>query len=573
MADSERPAQPRAKDASVPEAQTPEAHVPEVPVPESSPPASTPHTAVDDLSSTDSHLTRTHPATVVTKTARSLVQMIFFLFVFVFFRSAGDGGVAVASFVGVVLLFTLASSLLSWLAWSRFTYGIVGNDLLIVEGILVRKRRTIPLARIQGVNVRADLVMRALGLAELRVQTAGGGDEPEAKIGSIPLADAEVLRAALLRGHKTAEESAGTTAENPIFGADPAGRMSDFRGALGGAEVVREQATFEYALSIGRLALAAVTSKQITIMLLIAMGFSGQIAEFAGPQFFEDAATAASMVAIPVLVFAIVAALLIGLAIAVVVAVVRTWGFVARRVDRRIETEAGLLERRMTSLPVGRVQTVSIDETWIRRLLGYQSVYVETAGFGRRDEDRGGLSKAAIVPLAKRDEIEPLMNGLLPEAQAFPPVTALPRRSLRFYVFAPTLAVFLIVLPIIVMQLFYLPVGAIVVGGIAVPVAAVVAGTRVLNWRAAGVGTDAVAMTVRTGVIGHRWVRIGRSRIQSLHVKQNPFQRRAGLATLTASTISASSEAKRSVSHIPLEDAERIVAWFHEGIGAATRPA
>ena len=518
-------------------------------------------------------LKRTHPATVAVKTVRSVIQMVFFLFVFVFLRSAGSGGWAMAGFAGIVALITLVTAGLSWLSWSRFTYGIVGNDLLIVEGILVRKRRTIPLARIQGVNVRADLVMRALGLAELRVQTAGGGNEPEAKIGSIPLADAEVLRAALLRGHKTAEETAGTDAENPIFGADPAGRMSDFRGALGGAEIAREQAAFEYVLSIGRLVLGAITSKQITIIVVIALGFSGQISQFVGPQFYEDAASAISGLAIPLLVFVIVMAIVIGLGVAVLVAVVRTWGFVARRVDNRVETEAGLLERRMTSLPVGRVQSVTVDETWIRRWLGYQSVYVETAGFGRGDEDRGGLSKAALVPLAKREEIRPLMHGLLPEAEEFPDARSLPRRSLRYYVFAPTLTVLLVAAPIIVIQLIYLPAGAIVIGAIAVPVALIVAGVRVLNWRAAGVGMDESALTVRSGVIGRKKVRLGLNRIQSLHVKQNPFQRRAGLATLTASSVSGSSEASRRVSHIPLDDAERIVDWFHAGIEIGTRPA
>ena len=49
----------------------------------------------------------------------------------------------------------------------------------------MRKHKTIPLARVQGVDVSADLFNRVLGLVELRVQTAGGGDEPEAGIGSV----------------------------------------------------------------------------------------------------------------------------------------------------------------------------------------------------------------------------------------------------------------------------------------------------------------------------------------------------------------------------------------------------
>jgi putative membrane protein len=548
MADSEVPQEPRPSEAAGSEP-------PQAPPPEAA------------------ELKRTHPATIAIKTVRSVLQLLAFVIVFGILRAGDQGGWALAGILGFVFLAVVVGLGFSWLSWSYFTYGIVGSDLLIREGVLVKKRRTIPLARIQGVNVRADIFMRALGLVELRVQTAGGGDEPEASIGSIPLADAEVLRAALLRGHKTAQEAAGAQAENPIFGADPAGRMSDFRGALGGAEVAREAPSFEFVLSVGRLVLSAITSKQIAIMILIAFGFSGQFIELLGPQVFEEAAEVVSALAVGAIVVLAILAVLVGMTIAVVVAVVRTWGFSARRVDTRVETEAGLLERRMTSLPVRRVQSVTIDETWLRRLLGYQAVYVETAGFGRSDEDRGGLSKAAIVPLAKRSEIRPLMHGLLPEAEIFPETRGLPRRSLRFYILLPTVITFIIAVPVIAILAFVFPPGAIASGGVAFGIALIVAGVRILNWRAAGIGVDDRAIAVQSGIIGRKRVRLSRSRLQSLRVRQTWFQRRAGLATLTASSVSGSSEATHSVSHIPLADAERVVEWFREGTAAATRPA
>jgi putative membrane protein len=500
--------------------------------------------------------------------------LLFFLVIFAFFSSGEmPGGMSPAIVALIAALSTIVTSALSWVSWSVFRYGLVGKDLVITSGLLVRKRTTIPLARVQGVNIRADIFMRALGLAELRVKTAGGGDEPEAKIGSIPLADAEVLRAALLRGHKTQQETAGSDAENPIFGADPAGRMSDFRGALGGAEVAREVASFEWALSIGRLLLAAITSKQITIIFLIAFGASGQLTQFVGPQVFEQAAEVVSMLAVPALVGLVIVGVVIGLAIAVVVTSVRTWGFVARRVSDRVETEAGLLERRMTALPVRRVQSVVIEETWIRRWLGYAAILVETAGFGQEDTDRGGLSKAAIIPLAKRSELLTLLQGLLPEASTLPAAHGLPGRSLRFYIFAPTAVAFLIALPVITILAFFYPPGAIASGVTALFVALIVAGVRTLNWKAAGLGMGETCISIRSGVIGRKIVRLGRNRIQSLSVRQNPFQRRAGLATLMASSVSGSSEATHHVSHLPLADAERVVAWFHEGIRTTTRPA
>ena len=41
----------------------------------------------------------------------------------------------------------------------------------------------------------------------------------------------------------------------------------------------------------------------------------------------------------------------------------------ARRVEARVETESGLLERRMTGLPVARIQALSIDQAPLQRLL------------------------------------------------------------------------------------------------------------------------------------------------------------------------------------------------------------
>jgi putative membrane protein len=537
----------------------------------------------------DSDLVRTHPATIAVKGGRALLQWLLFFLVFGVLRTGGGNDVLTSiAYAALGLLISCLVVGLTWVSWWRFTYGIEGKDLVILEGLWVRKRRTIPLARIQGVNVRADLFMRALGLVELRVQTAGGNKEPEAKIGAIPLADAEVLRAALLRGHRTAEEEAGQAAPRPLvpgaadpdaegvspslIGPDPVGHMSDLRGAFGGAEIAREASSFEYSLSLARLTLAAVTSKQVTVIFLIGFAVFGQFGEVLGPAFFEEAGMAAAAVSIPLLIIGIVAAVLLGLAVAVVVGVARTFGFVARRVGNRIETESGLVERRMTALPVGRIQTVSIEETWIRRLLGYAAVFVETAGYGRGDEDRGALSKAAVVPLARLGEITGLLAQLLPEVRAFPPAHSLPRHSLRFYLFVPTASVLLAGAVISTSSGIYLPAGGVALGGITLFVAAIVFATRWRNWRMAGLGSDEDAITIRTGVIGRKLVRISRSRIQSLHVRQNPFQRRRDLVTLTAVSISGSSDAKHSVSHLPAGEATRIMRWYEEGLRATTRP-
>ena len=240
------------------------------------------------------------------------------------------------------------------------------------------------------------------------------------------------------------------------------------------------------------------------------------------------------------------------------VAVSRDFGFVARRVADRVETEAGLLERRMTGMPIRRIQAVSIDEAPLRRWLGWATIDAVTAGFGHGEEKQTTTARA-IVPIARRSEIPRLLHGLLPEVEEFPPVGQRSRRALRFYVTVPALASIAIALPLAIGAFLVLPLAGLGAGLTGLLVIASIVGYQVLSWRHCAFGTDACALVVASGALGRRSVRIGRSRIQSLAVRQNPFQRRAGLATVVVAGVSGSSKALYAIPHIEAADADRLM--------------
>ena len=510
----------------------------------------------------ESELRRTHPATVLVRSLKVLWQSLIGLF-FVFIASGIGQNSALAIFGVVMLLSVLASVGASWLAWSRFGYGIQGNDLVVVEGLLVRKRRVIPVGRVHGVNVRADIIMRMLGLVEVVVQTAGGGGvEPEAKIGAITLSDAEELRTELLHTREAIPEGAPGPSG---IGADPVGRMSDFRGAFGGIEAQRHDVSFEHQVSIAELVLAAITSNRVPVMVVVFLGVGAQLVEVMGIGAVESTANAATRLAIPLLIgFALLAFVFIAAA-AIVVAVVKDYGFVARRIDRRIEVEAGLLERRLTGIPVSRVQSVRVEESWLRRLFGLAAIYVDTAGISHDQEASGGST--AMVPALKAREVRQVMHGLLPEAEVFPVAPGLPGRALRFYIIVPTVLTLLLgVTPVWALGWLWMP-GYVAGGTVLLLITTVIATSRALAWRAAGIGVDEHAMTIQAGIVGRSRIRISRARIQSLSVTQNPFQRRVGLATIVADSVSGSSKARHRVRHIEEKRAHRLLRWY-EGPGA-----
>lgn len=84
------------------------------------------------------------------------------------------------------------------LAWSRWAWLIREHDLMIASGVIFRSMMSIPLSRVQHVDVRQGPLERVFGLARVNIYTASGSGA-DGVIPGIELADAEALRDRLVR--------------------------------------------------------------------------------------------------------------------------------------------------------------------------------------------------------------------------------------------------------------------------------------------------------------------------------------------------------------------------------------
>ena len=80
-------------------------------------------------------------------------------------------------------------------------------------------------------------------------------------------------------------------------------------------------------------------------------------------------------------------------------------------------------------------------------------------------------------------------------------------------------------------------------------------------WGAARYGHAARELVLVTGGLTRLTVIVPRARLQRMEVSANPFQRRAGVATLAART-AASDAAGLDLRDVPAADAEALLAWF-----------
>src|ERR687889_1851907 len=101
--------------------------------------------------------------------------------------------------------------LLAWsaLEWLRRTWTLEGGALRLEEGVLSRKLRAVPFDRIQQVDLVRTPLHRLLGVATLRVETAGGGSAAEVDLNVVTLAEAQALRSTLLRAKARAVAESG----------------------------------------------------------------------------------------------------------------------------------------------------------------------------------------------------------------------------------------------------------------------------------------------------------------------------------------------------------------------------
>jgi putative membrane protein len=95
----------------------------------------------------------------------------------------------------VVLILLPTGLLLAWLlaiagtvlAYSSFTLSREGDYLYIKRGLLERREATIPLSRIQAVRISEGLLRQPFGLASLRVESAGYGEDSGVSTTLFPL--------------------------------------------------------------------------------------------------------------------------------------------------------------------------------------------------------------------------------------------------------------------------------------------------------------------------------------------------------------------------------------------------
>jgi putative membrane protein len=422
--------------------------------------------------------------------------------------------------LGVGALVLLAWSTVEWL---RRTYELEGGALRLEEGVLARKLRAVPFDRIQQVDLVRKPLHRLLGVATLRVETAGGGSAAEVDLNVVTLDEARALRASLLQAKaRLAADHAGQAA---------AGQPT----AEAGPDAPRTERVL-LRLGLGEVMLAGITGSRAAAALVVLGPISQATDWFPGlsdwlfARFDPEAVTPTTPAA-----FAAVAVLgvVVWLGLAAASSIVTDYGFTLARAGNDLVVRRGLLERREAVLPLARLQVVRIEESLLRRALGLASIRIQSAGrAGGSDQTASRLA----IPILQRTRVNRVLEELLPGAAPVPrlllPPPAARRRAVTRSVVAATLVMAAVALPLwrlTSLGVLAVP-GALAV--LALPVLALAAAIGLAGYRNLGHATREGFLYARVGVAIRVTTAVPVAKAQSGSVRSSPFQRRAGLATL-----------------------------------------
>jgi len=480
---------------------------------------------------------RLHPLSGAVSVGRGLLQGAFFG---VIAGTTLAGLLGLPAWAGPLIVPALALVLggFALARYYRFTYEIEGETLRVESGVFARQSREIPLGRIQNVDSRQGVLNRLLGLAVVAFETAGG-NATEATLDAVDKGEAERLRRLVQRhGEARAEPETEASAVTGEAGDEPSPGPADSPTHTDTEEL------FDF--SMRDLLIYAVVSVRPAAPVLLLIGLPlGIDALLTVVRFNLGLVGGPTTVSLAVLdafgpprlvAFALLTALqflLAALVLSVALTVVEYYDFRLVREGDDLRYERGLLRRYSGTIPLSKVQTVSVRENVAMRRFGFATLVVETAGYNGGNGETG---QGVAIPMAPREVVYGLARDIEPFGDLDferAPTRARRRYAARFAIVAGVLtAVGPAVDTVLLESGYWWPLLGLFV---LVPPAAH------LRWRHRGVTLDDDVLATRTGFWRQTTRVVPYYRVQTVFVGRSPFQRRRDLATVTADTASTSS--------------------------------
>ncbi len=500
--------------------------------------------AISELEATSSvDWRRVHPVTLLFEFLTAIRQIVFALVLVRIGAAGSDGGGGFADLLEY--LFVVGAFGSAGVRWFTTRYRVDPEAVRYEYGLFRRRKQVMPRARIQNVSQSTPFLARLVGMTQLQISDASGGDITMRYVDG---AEGDRLAAILRPTDNAGSNPAGSVGEPAQLSID---RLI---AQMGSAEaipvhppsrmpppppspvesIVLAAPSFQ-AVVIARLGIfatqlvVAVPAVVLAVVLTERLGWFGRIP--------------------PELLGLVGLAPLIVIGSSVSLGKFRLW-----RVGDELRLRAGMLSEQQISTRLSRIQSVSVERTPVLSQLGYERLRFETADLDLLGGDVTRFLSPAQPVGTWPDLVAQLVDRDFPREQDAQRVSPLTVRR-----------VFLrgLILGLVgggVVALFDVRIGLVLF----------VFGVLVAGWFARsrfehlGYAVDHGQLLVVSGVVFQRVTLLDLDKVQKLSSRESFFQRRLGLVTIEAIAAGRSELASVVIPDLARNDAHRLMGFIRD---------
>ncbi|MFV1884561.1 MAG: PH domain-containing protein [Balneola sp.] len=469
-----------------------------------------------------SEFRRQHPIAAVTQFLTVLRQNLVPIAIFLFLGSRNTD-----EYFWYFFVFGVISTLvIGVLGWIRFTYRVDGDELQIKKGVFVRKNLYLTKDRIQVIDITEGLLQRVFGLVKVEVKSAGGGTD-NATISAITREEALELRS-LLRGESSvANEESSVEVEAQV----------------------KQPEILEWKLSGRSLLLAALTSGNFGLIASILGAISGQLDQFITEEnlyYLLDKVPGLGNMSLFVGVFIII--FIVSYIFSFVGVIFQYADFKVEKKEKELHITSGLLERKHITIPFNRIQALRFVEGVFREPFGYGMLYVESAGFQQKSNDRS----IVLIPFIKKSKLGAFFEEFIEQIEEPELTITPPSRAFLRYLRRPN---YMLLVAILAIWWFW-DFGWVFFGFL---IPATFLGW--LRFNDAKLSFNEKMMTLQYRVLAKRTAYLKKNRAQVSELTKNPFQKLKNLSTAHITVASGAGGKAFSVIDLDEKDAQKVLNW------------
>lgn len=351
---------------------------------------------------------RLHPLTLVYRGVMNLPGLAIPLYFAFIQKDASE-----IIYITIFLVFGLLAFPSIVLAYYFFEFLVTPKEIVIKSGVFNRQTRSIPIRRVQNIEINQNFLHKILGLARVNIETAGDV-ETEGALEYVSKNDAEDVRRVIRTyQNKIEEENVDPSDIEPAILDEDSPEERDRKNEK--APDIEGKPLFKLSLK-DALVFGALRFRPLVFMLVFwAFAVAQQFAFFPAFGGFDISDHLSSLfnqsvstIALTI-ILVLMAASFLSWIFDILLTLNAFYGFVLTKDGNKLLTKQGFFNTRRGAIPLKMLQIVHLTTNLIRRKLGFWGVTIETAGFG------ANMKRPEVaVPFARKVRVVALARDILP---------------------------------------------------------------------------------------------------------------------------------------------------------------